>query len=181
MSVVTSAANAVKFLARIARSVGLVVDPGTWIIPNRVLACANPRRSGALHTLAAQGISLIVNLHERPHPGARLQPFNLRQIHLPVADFTAPSEQTLDRGVAAIADAVRAGRKVAVHCGGGLGRTGTLLACYLVSEGMAADAAIAQVRRLRPGSIETAAQAASVFAFEAKQRHQPRTEDGQRH
>jgi atypical dual specificity phosphatase len=55
---------------------------------------------------------------------------------------------------------------VAVHCGGGLGRTGTLLACYLVSaEGLPADAAIARVRAARPGSVETEDQEQAVRRY----------------
>ena len=53
-----------------------------------------------------------------------------------------------------------------IHCGAGLGRTGTLLACYFVSKGMTAKNAVARVRRLRPGSIETAEQERAVEEFE---------------
>ena len=58
-------------------------------------------------------------------------------------------------------------RAVGVHCGAGMGRTGTFLAAYLVSQGMTAHDAIAEVRRLRPGSIETPAQERAVAQYEA--------------
>jgi len=86
---------------------------------------------------------------------------------LPVADFTPPSHEQLRAGVAAIRESLAAGNRVAVHCGAGLGRTGTLLATYLVSEGVNAEAAISQVRQARPGSIETPAQEAAVRQFAA--------------
>jgi protein-tyrosine phosphatase len=67
--------------------------------------------------------------------------------------------------VAVIDDALSRGVRVAVHCGAGLGRSGTLLAAYLVSQGAAPDAAIADVRAARPGSIETDEQEAAVHYF----------------
>jgi atypical dual specificity phosphatase len=140
-------------------------DPGVWVEPGRVLACAYPRREAALAGLAVQGVSLLINLHERPHEPGRLERHALVELHLPVKDFSPPAPEQIERGVQAIADAVAAGRRVAVHCGGGLGRTGTLLACYLITKGLAPTAAIARVRIARPGSVETGEQEAAVHAF----------------
>ena len=61
---------------------------------------------------------------------------------------------------------------VAIHCSAGLGRTGVVLACYLVQKGLTAQNAIARVRRLRPGSIETEEQADAVVDF-ARRRGKP--------
>jgi atypical dual specificity phosphatase len=54
---------------------------------------------------------------------------------------------------------------VAVHCGAGLGRTGVILACWFVSKNLSVKNAIARVRRLRPGSIETESQEEAVAEF----------------
>ena len=155
------------------RQLGLVVDRGSPIVAGGPLACAYPRRRAALAALARQGITLLVNLHERPHDPARLARHGLRQLHLPVADFAPPAPDQLDRGVAAIRAAVAADQGVAVHCGAGLGRTGTLLACLLVDGGLDAPTAIARVRAARPGSIETAAQVAAVAAFARRRGRDP--------
>ncbi len=152
-------------IGNVLRGLGLVGGRGTWLEERQLLGCAYPRRRAALANLARQGVSLLVNLHERPHDPAHLARHGLTELHLPVPDFTAPSPAQLDRGVAAIVEAIRAGERVAVHCGAGLGRTGTLLACYLVYRGLDAGAAIARVRALRPGSIETRAQAEAVAAY----------------
>jgi atypical dual specificity phosphatase len=143
---------------------------GAWLDDGEVLGCAYPREEAALAALAQQGISVLVNLHEQAHGPSRLAPYGLRELHLPVVDFTAPSPEQLEQGVATIVQARAAGQRVAVHCGGGLGRTGTLLACYLVQQGMEAEAAVDRVRAVRPGSVETAEQVTAVCAYAERRR-----------
>jgi hypothetical protein len=63
--------------------------------------------------------------------------------------------------------AVVQGRRIAVHCHAGLGRTGLAIACHLVySSGMSAGDAVAAVRAGRRGALQTRAQVAFVHAFE---------------
>jgi atypical dual specificity phosphatase len=152
-------------LPTVLRSIGLVVDRGDWLLTDRLLACAYPRRQAGLAALAQQGVSVVVNLHQRAHHPSRLARFGLTEIHLPVADFTAPSPEQLELGVEAIDKALAEGRRVAVHCGGGLGRTGTLLGCYLIRQGMSTVDAIKHVRAVRPGSIETRDQVNAIITF----------------
>jgi len=54
-----------------------------------------------------------------------------------------------------------------VHCLAGLGRTGTVAACLLVTRGRTAGESIAAVRAVRPGSVQSQAQADFVEAFAA--------------
>ena len=149
--------------ARVAlRTLLRLTDRGTWVAPG-VLGCAYPRTDRALAALSGSGVRLLVNLHERPHDPARLRHHGLREVHLAVKDFAAPSSGQIERGVEAVLETLAAGEAAAVHCGGGLGRTGTLLACYLVSsEGLGAEEAIGRVRAMRPGSVETPAQLAAI-------------------
>jgi atypical dual specificity phosphatase len=86
-------------------------------------------------------------------------------VHVPVEDMEAPTPEQLDRCISAIKRAHKHKMAVAVHCTAGLGRSGVVLACYFVAAGLSAKNAIARVRRMRPGSIETEEQAAAVDEF----------------
>lgn len=143
----------------------LTLTPFTWIVPDRVAACTYPKRERDLQRLAARGITLLINLHQRPHPPEALALHGLTELHLPVADFQPPQPEQLAAGLAAITAAMAGGGNVAVHCRGGLGRTGTLLACYLIKTGLTPPEALARLRSLRPGSVETSGQEEAVTAF----------------
>ena len=149
-----------------------LTDKGVWVAPG-VLGCAYPRTERALSALSGGGVRLLVNLHERPHDEVRLERHGLRETHLPVKDFAAPSPEQIQRGIEAIQETQAAGEATAVHCGGGLGRTGTVLACYLLTsnDALGADEAVELVRASRPGSVETPAQIAAVQAWAG---HRPR-------
>lgn len=136
----------------------------SWVLPGRLAASSYPP-DPALADVAQLGVQLIVNLDARPHPAETLVAHGLRELHLPVPDFAPPSREQLAEGVAAIERALEAGERALVHCRAGLGRTGTLLACYLVRHGFTAEGAIRGIRSLRPWSVETPEQEAAVHAF----------------
>jgi atypical dual specificity phosphatase len=161
-----------KRLHLMLSGLGLRTDNGDWLLPDVLLGCAYPRTDAALEALQASGIRLLVNLHERPHSSDRLAVFGLTSLHIPIPDFSTPTPAQIEQAIGAI-DAARArDERVAVHCGAGLGRTGTVLACYLVSQGQTAHTAIQRVRELRPGSIETGEQAEAIRQFEAIRRRE---------
>lgn len=89
----------------------------------------------------------------------------------PIRDGSPPRDNAAMRSVlGSIADA-RARGQVAVACMGGVGRSGTVVACALVAAGWDADAAIGHVRRLRhPTAVETPAQEAFVRKFHLDER-----------
>ncbi len=142
-----------------------------WLIPDQLAACVDPVAGvQAAEHLRLGGVTLLVNLYERPDPPELLATLGAETLHLPVHNSDPPTQAQLDTGVRAIEDALTTGRNVAVHCGAGLGRSGTLLAAYLVAQGRGAEAAIDEVRAARPGSIETLEQENAVRAFEQRLR-----------
>jgi len=123
-----------------------------------------------LQTIQAWGASAVLSLVE-PHEFARLGVPDFAQaiastplqwLPVPITDMATPGAATLaawrTQGPALLR-ALGQGQRVLVHCAAGLGRTGMLVAKLLVLHGVSAEEAIAQVRRARPGTIETEAQA----------------------
>lgn len=153
--------------SRLFQRAGPKVSSGTWI-DSHVFACAYPRSEQALAEMSAAGISVLINLDQHAHDPEVLNKMGLSEIQLPTPDFRPPSIADLERGVAAIEQSVAAGKRVAVHCVAGLGRTGTLLACYLVHHNFSPEAAVDRIRTLRPGSVETAEQESAVREFASR-------------
>lgn len=131
---------------------------------------ARPGRSSPLEEdlafLMVRGIGAIVSMTERPLDEGMVIGFGLRYLHLPVPDFCAPTIQQIEAFLVFLGDANQNGG-VVVHCYAGQGRTGTMLACALVHQGMSAEEAIRLVRAKRPPSIDTLAQEQIIFDFAA--------------
>jgi atypical dual specificity phosphatase len=142
-----------------------------WVRPGVIAAMGRPS-AGDWPLLARKGVRAVLTLTESPAEGDP-SAAGLEACHVPVADFTAPTDPELARSVAWIDQQVRSARPVVVHCGAGLGRTGTVVAAFLVSQGLAADDAIREVRRLRPGSLETYEQVEAVRRFATASRGTP--------
>src|SRR5262249_52454049 len=74
---------------------------------------------------------------------------------LPIPDGDAPTLEQAENFVRFVAERRAEHRPVAVHCEAGLGRTGTMLATYLISQGDTAESAIRRVRPVEKVAIET--------------------------
>lgn len=135
----------------------------SWVEDGRVagMGLPHPEPWGALR---AAGVSSVLTLTEQPLAAAGC-PADITCLHVPLVDFGTPTLDELRRCVAFINEQVEAGQSVAVHCFAGVGRTGTVLAAWMVSQGRTAEDAIRTLRALRPGSVETRGQAEVVRRF----------------
>jgi atypical dual specificity phosphatase len=129
-----------------------------------------------LEFLKDQGIGLVITLTTAPLTRCFIDEFGFEYRHIPIRDFAAPTQEQIDEFVTAVSEARERGTKVLVHCLAGVGRSGAMLSCYLVHGGKTAAEAIAEVRRLRPGSIETPGQEQAVYEYEKRIRKKTRDE-----
>lgn len=151
----------------------------SYIIPGKLAGCAKPGgwsdpRSD-LSGLARLGIGAIVSLTEEKLDPLALQDFGFRYLHLPIPDFMAPAPAQIRDYLIFVDACLDENIAVATHCGAGIGRTGTMLACYLVHLGASPAEAVAKIRRERPGSIETAQQEQSIGNYFKKHKDKPGT------
>jgi atypical dual specificity phosphatase len=137
----------------------------SWIEEPRLGALARPGALEELRWLREHGIEVLLSLTEEPPESEWIEGVGLLLFHVPMIDMEAPTQEQLERCMSAIRRAHEQDFGVAVHCGAGMGRTGVVLACYMVEQGMEAESAIDRVRHLRPGSVETEDQARAVKEY----------------
>ena len=153
----------------------------SFVIPQRLAGMAHPRvsrdenQATALETsltlLQEKGIQAIISLTEERLYQPTIEQYNFDYLHLPIPDFSPPSLSQVLEFVSFVDRMLQQGKAVAVHCQAGMGRTGTMLACYLVKTGTTAADAIARIRSLRPGSIETINQEYIIYQYESYLAH----------
>ena len=126
----------------------------SWVDSN-IAASAVPDGSKHLKWLKQQGIDAILCLVEKPINKEEATRFGIEYIHIPMKDHQPPSVEDLIRAVQQIQRVTAEGKKILIHCAAGMGRTGTVLAAYLImSRGMKVSEALSYIRKLRPGSVE---------------------------
>lgn len=140
-------------------------DGFTWVDESRLAAMAHPASLDEYLWLRRQGIQLVISLCEDPPPRTWVNEAGLFSMSIPVEDMHPPSQKQIELCLSAIDKANAQQMPVGIHCTAGLGRTGTMLACYFVKHGLSADAAIAKVRKLRPGSVETDEQVEAIRTY----------------
>jgi atypical dual specificity phosphatase len=106
----------------------------------------------ALHAAGVRAVVCLLNI-QGDAPVYEAAGFSF--LCLPVPDGGAPTFEQAEEFVHFVTEQRAAQRPVVVHCEAGLGRTGTLLATYLVAQGESAAAAIERVRAAEKVAVET--------------------------
>lgn len=113
-----------------------------------------------LLALLSAGVSSFLDLTEEGEYG--LVPYSpqlrtlstgaIQHHRMAIPDLSAPSAEQMEEILDFLDQATRAGHTVYVHCFGGIGRTGTVIGCYLARHGLTGDQAIKHIAEWRAGT-----------------------------
>lgn len=141
-----------------------------WVVPGLLAGMSRPgmvaNAAQQYRRLVDQGVGMLVCLEEQVgYPAMNVREAGLTLHHIPVPDMAPPSfAQAVD--LCRLAEpAIRNNQGIALHCRGGLGRTGTGLAAVLIWFGDNPQEAIAKVRSAHALAIQSAAQSRFLHDF----------------
>jgi atypical dual specificity phosphatase len=143
----------------------------SWVIPEKLAGSGLPSSYDHLLWLVKNNIKTIVTVREIPLPNAwfkKVNSFNLtlESFFLKTDDYNAPAVYEIYNVVEYIDSQIRKNKPVVVHCAAGKGRTGTVLAAYLIKKDkLRVDEAIRKIRSLRPGSVQSERQEIALNQF----------------
>ena len=123
------------------------------VLPNKLYSMPAPKKED-LQNLTQAGIKSIVCLLE---DNSNIQNYNeagFKSLWLPVADDKAPSLEQVKKLVEFIDEQNQINNPVAIHCQGGKGRTGTLIASYLIAKGASFEDAMNKIEANQPNAIK---------------------------
>ncbi len=135
----------------------------SWLEQPKLAGCARPESEVELRGLKDHGIKAIISLTGTPLIPEIVDRLSFDYLHSHISG--APTTTQLHDIIQFIEEKNRESKPVLVHCGEGRGRTGTVLAAYLVFHGLSADEAIRRVREKWPGSIENLEQENAVREY----------------
>ncbi len=136
----------------------------SWLINNKLAGSGMPTSMSELDWVLKQGVRSIITMTEESLPKSWTK--DVKYLHVPTEDLSAPDMDKIDQTVEFIHERIQSGEPVMVHCAAGIGRTGTILACYLVKyQKISVTDAIEKVRKERPGSIQSESQELAVNLY----------------
>ena len=131
-----------------------------WVEPGRLLAGEYPGRyeneltRKRIDAFIEDGFNVFIDLTKpnemSPYSDILLEQagaydFEVKHYRFPIGDFGLPTVEQMTAILDTIDTELQAGRKIYLHCWGGIGRTGTTVGCYLVRRGKTWNEALHQL------------------------------------
>lgn len=132
-----------------------------WVIPGKLLAGEYPgsplfpeRSRARIEAFLQAGFNAFVDLTNLGETGpyepilrelAHERGIQAEYLHFPIGDYGLPTIDGMKTALDAIDEAIERGRKVYLHCYGGIGRTGTTVGCFLARHGQPGEQALEQL------------------------------------
>ena len=139
----------------------------SWVTQGKLAGSGLPVTQDEFKWVLDKGIKSIVTVREVPLPSPWIDGTDIDYLHLMVEDYGVPNMEVLDEAVNYIDKKIQSGKPVLVHCAAGKGRTGALLAAYMIKkENLTAEQAIEKIRLMRPGSVQSVTQETALSMYE---------------
>jgi atypical dual specificity phosphatase len=138
----------------------------SWLIEGKVAGSAKPENETQLKWLWNKGLRAIVCLNmERPLNEEQVKNLGFEYAFMPVRDFSAPKIEQIVEFVNFVDEMLGQNSPVVVSCAAGIGRTGTMLAAYLVSRCHSPEKALQEVRERRGIGVESNVQRDAIVRY----------------
>jgi hypothetical protein len=165
------------------------ISEAYWVKPGQFLAGEYPARFDEeitrkrIDALLQAGLNTFIDLTNAnesiPYANILLEQasaYSVEAVHhrFPIGDFGLPTPDRMNAILDKIEESLRTGRRIYLHCWGGIGRTGTTVGCYLVRQGKSPEEALDQLSawwrsvpksQYHPESPETREQVNFILAW----------------
>ena len=173
------------------------ISESYWVEPGRLLAGEYPGRyedestRKRIDAFIEEGFDVFIDLTKpnelSPYSHILLEQsqaydLEVKYYRFPIGDFGLPTPDLMKSILDTIDAELKAGKKIYLHCWGGIGRTGTTVGCYLVGQGKTGEAALRQLNewwrevpksQLHPRSPETDEQIEFIRTWQAHEDRSP--------